>query len=128
MSYRFHKIYYTVLFSLFLACTPDYDTEPLTYSFVPESLQITEPTGIRLENYVVKGQVDINVKLPQDGEYRIKIKDLSGKLVSQEKLAAKEGDNILKIYVNALPVSSYTVELFDTSNVLLGKELFAMKN
>ena len=128
MSYRFHKIYYTVLFSLFLACTPDYDTEPLPYSFVPESLQITEPTGIRLENYVVKGQVDINVKLPQDGEYRIKIKDLSGKLVSQEKLAAKEGDNILKIYVNALPVSSYTVELFDTSNVLLGKELFAMKN
>jgi len=119
---------YTVLFSLFLACTPDYDIEPQPYSFTPETLQIVEPTGIKLENYVVEGQVDINVKLPQDGEYRIKIKDITGKLVSQEKLTAKQGDNILKIYVNALPVSSYTVELLNTSNVLLGKQLFAMKN
>ena len=128
MSYRFQKIYYTVLFSLFLACSPDYDFEIQPYTFVPESLQIVEPTGIKLENYVVEGQVAINVKLPQDGEYRIKIIDLSGKLVSQEKLTAKEGDNILKIYVNALPVSSYTVELYTTSNVLLGKEIFAMKS
>ena len=128
MSYRFQKIYYTVLFSLFLACTPDYDIEPQPYSFIPEALQIIEPTGIKLENYVVEGQVDINVKLPQDGDYRIKIKDITGKLVSQEKLTAKQGDNILKIYVNALPVSSYTVELLNTSNVLLGKQLFAMKN
>ena len=50
-------------------------------------------------------------------------------MVSQEKITAKEGDNILKIYVKALPVSSYEVQLLDDeTNILLGKQIFAMKN
>ena len=128
MSYKFQKVYYTVLFSLFLACTPDYDFEIQPYAIVPQALEIVEPTGIKLENYVVDGQVDINVKLPEDGEYKIKIIDLSGKMVSQERITAKKGDNLLKMYVKSLPVSSYTVKVLTTTNELLGKELFSIKS
>jgi len=119
---------FAILLVLATKCTSD-SYEYADFTYVPEALVIEEPQGIKLENYVVDNQVDINVKLPVDGIYRIKIIDLSGKMVSQEKLTAKKGDNILKIYVNALPVSSYEVQLLDDeTNLLLGKELFAMKN
>lgn len=119
---------FAILLVLGTKCTSD-SYEFTDYTYVPEALVIEEPQGIKLENYVVDNQVDINVKLPVDGIYRIKIIDLSGKMVSQEKLTAKKGDNILKIYVNALPVSSYEVQLLDDeTNLLLGTELFAMKN
>lgn len=119
---------FAILLILATKCTSD-RYEFVDYTYVPERLVIEETQGIRLENYVVDNQVDINVKLPVDGTYRIKIVDISGKMVSQEKITAKKGDNILKIYVNALPVSSYEVQLLDDeTNMLLGKELFAMKN
>ena len=119
---------FAILLVLGTKCTSD-SYEYADFTYVPKALVIEEPQGIKLENYVVDNQVDINVKLPVDGIYRIKIIDLSGKMVSQEKLTAKKGDNILKIYVNALPVSSYEVQLLDDeTNLLLGTELFAMKN
>lgn len=109
---------FAILLVLGSKCTSDtYEFTDFTY--VPESLEIVEPQGIKLENYVVENQVDINVKLPVDGTYRIKIIDISGKMVSQEKITAKEGDNILKIYVNALPVSSYEVQLLDDATNIL---------
>ena len=120
--------FFLMLLVLGTKCTSDhYDYVDFTY--VPDALVIVEPQGIKLENTVVEDQVDINVKLPVDGTYRIKIVDISGKMVSQEKITAKEGDNILKIYVKALPVSSYEVQLLDDeTNILLGKQIFAMKN
>ena len=119
---------FAILLILATKCTSD-SYEFTDYAFVPEALVIVEPQGIKLENTVVEDQVDINVKLPVDGTYRIKIVDISGKMVSQEKITAKEGDNILKIYVKALPVSSYEVQLLDdATNILLGKQIFAMKN
>jgi hypothetical protein len=119
---------FAILLILATKCTSD-SYEFTDYTYVPDTLIIVEPQGIRLENTVVEDQVDINVKLPVDGTYRIKIVDISGKMVSQEKITAKEGDNILKIYVKALPVSSYEVQLLDdATNILLGKQIFAMKN
>ena len=119
---------FAILLILATKCTSD-SYEFTDYTYVPDTLVIVEPQGIRLENTVVEDQVDINVKLPVDGTYRIKIVDISGKMVSQEKITAKEGDNILKIYVKALPVSSYEVQLLDdATNILLGKQIFVMKN
>ena len=77
---------------------------------------------------IVNNEVDVNVKLPADGTYRIKILDLTLNIVSQEKLTAKEGDNLIKVYVNALPQSSFTVELLTEDNQLLGREVFAITN
>ena len=42
----------------------------------------------------------MNVKLPDIGKYRIKIRHgLNNDLISQEIICLKEGDNILKVYV-----------------------------
>lgn len=117
----------SLLALMVFSCSSDYDLEVISYTDIPENLVILENSGIKLENTVISNEVNINVKLPEEGTYRIKIKDITGKLVSQEKLTAKKGDNLLKIYVKALPVSSYTVELLTTSNVLLGNAIFAMK-
>ena len=110
------------------SCTPDYDVEFISYTNVPEDLQILESSGIKLRSNVVDNEVDINVKLPSDGTYKIKLIDLTNNTISQEKITATQGDNVLKIYVKRLPVSSYKVKLLTEDNLLLGSEIFAIKN
>lgn len=113
---------------MLVACTQDEYMIDEPISFVPESLQMVEPIGIKLENTFVTDKVSINVKLQSSGTYRLKIKDISGKLVSQEKLSANEGDNILSMYTNSLEKSSYTVELQTETGTLLGSSVFVMVN
>jgi len=122
------KILLLTLSLLALSCSKDLDYEMVDFLFVPDNLKIEEPTGIRLASNIVNNEVDVNVKLPADGTYRIKILDLTLKIVSQEKLTAKEGNNLIKVYVNALPQSSFTVELLTEDNQLLGREVFAITN
>jgi hypothetical protein len=95
------------------------------YNLIPESLVIKENAGLKLENYIVKDQVNVNVKLPSQGVYRIRIEDISGKVVSQEKITAAQGDNILKVYVNALPKSSYTLKVTTEFNQKIGDQIFS---
>lgn len=104
---------------LFFSCQRDITT----FNYVPEILEIPELSGIKLESYIVSDKVQVNVKLPNNGQYRIKIFDFENNLVSQELLNGNKGDNILNVYVNALPPSSYTVALYD-NNTLIGKEYF----
>ena len=104
---------------LFFSCQKDIDT----FTYIPDILEIPEVSGIKLESYIVSDKVQINAKLPKSGQYRIKILDFENKLVSQENLNVNKGDNILNIYVNALPKSSYTVALYD-GDLLIGKEYF----
>jgi len=104
---------------LFFSCQKDITT----FNYVPNALEIPEVSGIKLESYIVSDKVQVNVKLPSNGQYRIKIFDFTNKLVSQELVNGQQGDNILNVYVNALPPSSYTVSLYD-NNKLIGKEFF----
>ena len=104
---------------LFFSCQKDITT----FTYVPDILEIPELSGIKLESYIVSDKVQVNVKLPNKGQYRIKIFDFTDKLVSQELLTGEKGDNILNVYVNALPPSSYTVVLYD-NDLLIGKEYF----
>lgn len=64
----------------------------------------------------------MNVKLPYSGQYRVRLKDIKGTLVSQEIITANMGDNLLKVYVSTLPKSSYTITLVDLDNKVLGVE------
>ena len=51
---------------LFISCTTEvYDDQPILE--VPESLFIQEPSGLKLENYIVQDKVRINTKLSSDG-------------------------------------------------------------
>jgi len=92
---------------------------------VPEVLEISQLQGIKLESYIVNEQVSINAKTITGGYYRIKIFDFSNRLVSQERIKIEDGDNILNVYVSALPKSSYTIQLHKDNNELIGKELFS---
>ena len=53
--------------------------------------------------------------------------DITNRIVSQEKIEAPKGDNILKVYVSTLPDQSYTVELLTNEGSLLGKDVFAIQ-
>ena len=94
---------------------------------VPESLQIKELIGIKLENTIVTDRVAMNVKLPLNGKYRIKIRHgINNELISQEMIEAGEGDNLLKVYVASLDKSAYMIQLTDEYHNVLGNQSFVV--
>ena len=121
------KIFLITLSLLILSCTKDLEYDIVDFTFVPDELVIAEDTGLRLASNIVHGNVDINVKLPAAGTYRIRVLDITNRIVSQEKIEAPKGDNILKVYVSTLPDQSYTVELLTNEGSLLGKDVFAIQ-
>jgi hypothetical protein len=62
----------------------------------------------------------MNVKAVTAGKYIVKILNIANKSVSKEEVTLKEGNNLLKIYANALPSSAYRIGLFDLDGNLLG--------
>jgi hypothetical protein len=121
------KVIAIALVLLAAACTQDspyIETPPVATT----SLSIEGVQGLKLESYIVASEVKINSKLPAAGTYKLKIYDFGGNIVSQEKIEGKEGDNILTVYISALPVSSYSIELQTVNNVLIGKEYFSIQN
>jgi uncharacterized protein YxeA len=87
---------------------------------VPNPLQITNKVGVKLESPFVTSEVAMNVKLETSGNYTIKIMDISNRVVSKETLYANSGDNILKVYTNALPPSAYRIGIYDKDGNMLG--------
>lgn len=95
---------------------------------VPESLTIDDLQGIKVESTIVTDEVKMNIKLPYTGTYRVKIRDISKQLISQEKLEANEGDNILKVYVSSLKNNGYTLELTDDNHDIIGITSIVVNN
>ena len=93
---------------------------------VPESLVIDDLQGLKLESTIVSDEVRMNVKLPYTGTYRIKIRDISKDLISQEKIQGQEGDNLLKVYVSSLQKDGYIIELTNDSHDLIGLTTFVV--
>ena len=87
---------------------------------VPNPLQITSKVGLKLESPFVTSEVAMNVKLETSGNYTIKIMDITNRVVSKETLYANSGDNILKVYTNALPPSAYRIGIYDNNGNMLG--------
>ena len=106
------------------SCMKDDIMEPVFVSEVPETLLIDELVGIKLESTIVSSEVRMNVKLPNDGTYRVKIRDIDNSLISQEKLTAQDGDNILSVYTSSLDKSSFTLELTDVNHNVIGRTVF----
>ena len=106
------------------SCMKDDIMEPVFVSEVPDTLLMDELVGIKLENTIVSNEVRMNVKLPNDGTYRVKIRDIDNSLISQEKLTAQEGDNILSVYTSSLDKSSFTLELTDVNHNVIGRTVF----
>lgn len=107
------------------SCIEDEYSTPIIVEKPTETLFISEASGLKLESYIVTSQVKINTKFENDGTYRIKIYNFDNKLVSQEKIEATQGDNILNIYVSSLPKDSYTVKLQTINHEDIGIQLFS---
>ena len=94
---------------------------------VPAALVIDDLVGIKLQSNIVTERVGMNVKLPEAGTYRVKIRHgMNNELISQEKVTGKEGDNILKVYVSALEKSAYKLELTTEDHVVIGRTAFSV--
>ena len=108
-----------VMICLVASCTnEDLLLPPVTE--VSEKLQIVGNVGIKVETPFVKEQVAMNVKAESAGTYIVKILNIANKSVSKEEVKLIAGNNLLKIYANALPSSAYRIGLFDMSGNLLG--------
>jgi hypothetical protein len=108
-----------VMICLVASCTnEDLLLPPVTE--VSEKLQIVGNVGIKVETPFVKEQVAMNVKAESAGTYVVKILNIANKSVSKEEVKLSAGNNLLKIYANALPSSAYRIGLFDLEGNLLG--------
>jgi hypothetical protein len=87
---------------------------------ISEDLKMTNSVGIKLQTVFVTSEVAMNVKTETAGLVTVKIFDISNRVVSKETMNVVAGDNLLKVYTNALPSSAYRIGLFDSNNKQLG--------
>jgi PBP1b-binding outer membrane lipoprotein LpoB len=100
-------------------CEKD-DFMPDSSVAVTPQLQIKNSVGIKLETSFVSSEVSMNVKTEFGGNVTIKIFDISNRIVSKENVTVKVGDNILKVYTTALPISAYRIGIYDDKDNMLG--------
>ena len=100
-----------------LSCRKTMETIPPVQ--IDPSLKIANVSGIKLQTVFVTNEVSMNVKSEVAQNVTIKIFDIANKVVSKSDSYVKEGDNILKVYTNALPSSAYRIGIYDSN----GKEL-----
>ena len=87
---------------------------------VSEDLKMTSSVGIKLQTPFVTSEVAMNVKTETTGSVTVKIFDIANRVVSKETMNVVAGDNLLKVYTNALPSSAYRIGLFDSNGKQLG--------
>jgi hypothetical protein len=87
---------------------------------VSEDLKMTSSVGIKLQTVFVTSEVAMNVKTETTGLVTVKIFDIANRVVSKETMNVVAGDNLLKVYTNALPSSAYRIGLYDSNGKQLG--------
>ena len=121
------KILLLLSLTILMGCYQEDIIEQFPDADIPQSLQIKELIGIKLESTIVTDRVSMNVKLPLDGKYRVKIRHgINNELISQEMITASEGDNLLKVYVASLDKSGYMIQLTDEFHNVLGNQSFVV--
>jgi PBP1b-binding outer membrane lipoprotein LpoB len=113
------KILSIVLISTILTGCYKEDVVPTPQS-VSEDLKMTSLVGIKLQTAFVTSEVAMNVKTETAGSVTVKIFDIANRVVSKETMNVVAGDNLLKVYTNALPSSAYRIGLFDSNGKQLG--------
>jgi hypothetical protein len=87
---------------------------------LPTELKISNSVGIKLQTAFVTSEVAMNVKSDVAQTVTIKIFDIANKVVSKSTSDVNVGDNVLKVYTNALPSSAYRIGIYDMSGKQLG--------
>lgn len=125
MSYRFQKIYYTILFSLFLACTPD--AELTSFIYVPDTVEIESKTGLQFDNNTITDGSMFNLKTETSGKFTLEVLDLTKSLVTKNTFKANEGDNVFMFYTKAMQTGDYTFKFYDNKNNLIQSQKLFIK-
>jgi hypothetical protein len=87
---------------------------------LPTELKISNSVGIKLQTAFVTSEVAMNVKSDIAQTVTIRIFDIANKVVSKSTSDVNVGDNVLKVYTNALPSSAYRIGIYDMSGKQLG--------
>jgi hypothetical protein len=87
---------------------------------LPTELKISNSVGIKLQTAFVTSEVAMNVKSDVAQTVTIRIFDIANKVVSKSTSDVNVGDNVLKVYTNALPSSAYRIGIYDMSGKQLG--------
>jgi hypothetical protein len=87
---------------------------------LPTELKISNSVGIKLQTVFVTSEVAMNVKSDIAQTVTIRIFDIANKVVSKSTSDVNVGDNVLKVYTNALPSSAYRIGIYDMSGKQLG--------
>ena len=112
MSYNFQKKYYFWLFFLFLACTKDdYSDFQTLNPNIAGDMAIADVTGLKFEGSNITDGSKFNLKVLEEGEYSIEVRDYFKNLTSKSIIDAKSGDNVLKFYTRALQDGDYTITI-----------------
>lgn len=113
------KIFGLIFFTILLVGCSKEDILP-TPQVVSEDLKITNSVGIKLQTAFVTNEVAMNVKSDVVQTVTIRIFDIANRVISKETTNVIAGDNVLKVYTNALPSSGYRIGLFDSNGKQLG--------
>ena len=106
------KLIYILPLLFVLACTQD----PFDEIYVEESNVDIFEVG----STVVNDGDEINVKLSEEGEYKLSLIDeFTNITYTNEIFDGKVGDNKLNIYTKALPKGSYNLLVKDTKNNII---------
>ena len=106
------KLIYILPLLFILGCTEDpfggiYADEPKVDIF-------------EVSNTVVRDGDEININLPEEGEYKLSLIDeFTNITYTNEIFDGKVGDNKLNIYTKALPKGSYNLLVKDTKNNII---------
>jgi hypothetical protein len=87
---------------------------------IDPTLQINSVSGIKLQSHFVTSEVAMNVKSEVAQTVTIRIFDIANKVVSKSTSDVNVGDNVLKVYTNALPSSAYRIGIYDSKGKQLG--------
>jgi hypothetical protein len=87
---------------------------------LPSELKISNTVGIKLQTVFVTSEVAMNVKSDVAQTVTIRIFDIANKVVSKSTSDVRVGDNVLKVYTNALPSSAYRIGIYDSNGKQLG--------
>jgi hypothetical protein len=80
---------------------------------------IPSSVSMKLETPFVKDDVKLTVSVVDNGEYSIKILDITNKVLSKENTTLNVGDNELTMYARVLPSSAYRIGIYDNNDKLL---------
>jgi len=87
---------------------------------IDPTLQINSVSCIKLQSHFVTSEVAMNVKSEVAQTVTIKIFDIGNRVVSKSTSDVRMGDNVLKVYTNALPSSAYRIGIYDSNGKQLG--------